>query len=66
MDLKEFMSYAPKDCQPTILDLAKEREKAREEYCRLKGKKLEELTDEEFREASELPMLDDPCDAFRD
>ena len=66
MDLKDFMSFAPEDCKPTILDLEKEREKARGDYCQRNGKKLEELTEVEYREASELPMLEDPCDAFRD
>ena len=60
------MAFAPKDCQPTILDLDKEREKRREEYCQKKGKKLGELTEEEHREASYLGLLEDPCDAFRD
>ena len=60
------MSFAPKDCQPTVIDLEQERQKALETYCKEKGKKLSELTDEERAEASSLGTLDDPCDAYRD
>ena len=61
-----MMQYAPKDCQPTILDLQKEKEAALQAYLKRTGKKLEELTEQEKAEASQVSSLEDPCDAYRD
>lgn len=66
MDYREMMGYAPKDCKPTIIDPSAERKKQLEEAAQKLNKKVDELTQEEREEATSIPALDDPCDAFRD
>ena len=47
MDYREFMSNAPKDCQPTVVDNQKDYEKALKQVAKELGKKVEDLTPEE-------------------
>ena len=48
MDYKEMMKrYAPKQCQPTIVDNSKDYEKAKEVLAKQLHKKVEDLTEDE-------------------
>ena len=48
MDDKEMMKrYAPKQCQPTIVDNSKDYEKAKEALAKQLHKKVEDLTEDE-------------------
>ena len=47
MDYREFMSYAPGDLKPTIFNPSKEIQKSEEEMAKAKGKKLQNLTEDE-------------------
>lgn len=66
MTIKDLLPFFPEDCPYTVLDLAEERKKARADYARGIGKRVEDLTPEEYQLGSQIPALDDPCDAFRD
>ena len=59
MDYREFMQYAPRDCQPEVIS----RESILEDEAKRLGKKVEELTEEE-KEIAFAP-LEDPIDMFR-
>lgn len=47
MDYREFMSHAPEDCKPTVVDNKRDYELAKEAVARELGKKVEDLTREE-------------------
>lgn len=48
MDYKEMMKrYAPKQCQPTIVDNSKDFEEAKAQLARQLHKKVEDLTEDE-------------------
>ena len=48
MDYKEMMKrYAPKQCQPTIVDNSKDYKKAKEALAKQLHKKVEDLTEDE-------------------
>ncbi len=48
MDYKEMMKrYAPKQCQPTIVDNSKDFEEAKEQLAKQLHKKVEDLTEDE-------------------
>ena len=48
MDYKEMMlRYAPKQCQPTIVDNGKDYEEAKEALAKQLHKKVEDLTEDE-------------------
>lgn len=66
MTIKDLLPFFPEDCQYTVIDLVEERKKAREDYARSIGKRVDDLTPEEYQLGSQIPSLDDPCDAFRD
>ena len=51
MTLEELMQFAPKDCQPTILDNKRDYQNALEEVAKMKNKKIEDLTSEDRKEA---------------
>ena len=44
MDYEEFMSNAPKDCQPTVVNNQKDYEENLKKVARELGKKVEDLT----------------------
>lgn len=56
MDYREMMSFAPKDCQPTVLTADNA---VLEPMARQLGKKVEDLTQEEIKEAWE--RYDNAC-----
>ena len=49
MDLNELMSYAPKDCQPTVVT----RESRLRDWAKRIGKKYEDLTEEDKKKEAE-------------
>ena len=51
MTLEELMQFAPKDCQPTIVDINKEYQDSLKEVAKANNKKVDELTDEERKTA---------------
>ena len=51
MTLEELMQFAPKDCQPTIVDINKEYQNSLKEVAKMKNKKIEDLTSEDRKEA---------------
>ena len=56
MDLRELMMYAPKELQPTIVDNEKDYQKTEEELAEKLGKKVEDLTEAERKDAKETFM----------
>ena len=53
------MQFAPKDCQPTVVDMKKHYQEALKAVAKSKQKKVEELTASEEKEALGLIGL---CD----
>lgn len=51
MDYRELMQYAPKDCQPTIVDTEKNYQEALKRVAKENNKNVEELTSEEKKQA---------------
>ena len=51
MTYEEMMQFAPKDCQPTVVDNRSDYEKAKEEIAKELGKKVEDLTEKEKDQA---------------
>ena len=47
MDYDQFMSFAPKDCQPTVFNLNKDYEESKARLAKELGKKVEDLTSSE-------------------
>jgi thioredoxin-related protein len=60
MDYEEFMSYAPKDCQPTVITM----ESRWKDWAKRIGKKVEDLTEEDKKEEAESWDIacNTPCD----
>ena len=46
-----MMQFAPKDCQPTVIDTKKDYQKALKAVAKSRKKKIEELTTSEKEEA---------------
>ena len=55
MDYRELMSFAPKDCQPTVIT----KESRLQDWAKHLGKKVEDLTEEEI--AAEAENYEKTC-----
>ena len=51
MTYEELMQFAPKDCQPTVVDTNKDYQDALKAIAKANHKKVDELTDEERKAA---------------
>ncbi|MCD7710209.1 MAG: hypothetical protein LUI04_02500 [Porphyromonadaceae bacterium] len=51
MDYKEFMSFAPKDCKPTVISNVSDYAKAKAAVAKKYGKEVKDLTSSEIEEA---------------
>ncbi len=59
MDYEEMMQFAPKDCQPTVIDTGKDYQEALKQVAKTNNKPVEELTTKEKEQAMQLIGL---CD----
>ena len=56
MELRDLISYIPNELQPTIVDNEADFQKTQEEQAEKSGKKVEDLTEEERKDAQETFM----------